>query len=44
MYADGNVRKNRNQSVIQIKVNDQEIIERFIKSINGNMSVSHYIN
>lgn len=44
MYADGNVRKNRNQSVIQIKVNDQEIIEKFIKSINGNMSVSHYIN
>ena len=35
MYADGNVRKNRNQSVIQIKVNDQEIIEKFIKSING---------
>lgn len=44
MYADGNVRKNRNQSVIQIKVNDQEIIEKFIKSINGDMFVSHYTN
>lgn len=44
MYADGNVRKHRNQSVIQIKVNDQEIIEKFIKSINGNMSVSYYTN
>lgn len=44
MYADGNVRKNRNQSVIQIKVNDQEIIEKFIKSINGDMSVSYYTN
>lgn len=44
MYADGNVRKRKNQSVIQIKVNDHEIIEKFIKSINGNMSVSHYTN
>lgn len=44
MYADGNVRKHRNQSVIQIKVNDQEIIEKFIKSINGDMSVSYYTN
>lgn len=44
MYADGNVRKHKNQSVIQIKVNDHEIIEKFIKSINGNMSVSYYTN
>ena len=44
MYADGNVRKRKNQSIIQIKVNDHEIIEKFIKSINGNMSVSHYTN
>lgn len=44
MFADGNVRKNKNQSVIQIKVNDFEIIEKFIKSINGNMSVKQYYN
>lgn len=42
MYADGNIRKHGNQSVIQIKVNDYEIIDKFIKSINGNMSVKTY--
>lgn len=42
MYADGNLTKTRNQYKIQLRVNDKEVIEKFIKSINGNISVKEY--
>lgn len=42
MYADGNITKTKNQFKIQLRVNDKEVIEKFIKSINGNMSVKEY--
>lgn len=44
LYADGNVRKHKNQSIIQLKVEDREIIEKFLKSIGSNMPVGEYKN
>lgn len=43
MYADGNIIKTKNQYKIQLRVNDKEVIEKFITSINGNMDVKEYI-
>ena len=42
LYADGNVRKHGNQSVIQFKVNDKEVLEKFVKSINCDMPIGEY--
>lgn len=42
LFADGNVIKVKNQYRIQFRVDDKEVIEKFIKSINGNMSVKSY--
>lgn len=44
LYADGNIRKHKNQSVIQFKVGDREVIENFLKSLNCNMPVGEYTN
>lgn len=44
LYADGNIRKHKNQSVIQLKVEDKEVVEKFLKSINCNMPIGEYKN
>lgn len=44
LYADGNIRKHKNQSIIQLKVEDREVIEKFLKSLNCNMPIGEYKN
>lgn len=45
LYADGNVRITKSgQHMIQLKVNDREVIEKFLKSIKSNMPIGEYKN
>jgi hypothetical protein len=42
MYADGNIRMHGNQPIIQFRLYDKEMIEKFIDDINGNMPIKWY--
>ena len=44
LYADGNVIKRKNQYLIQLRVNDKEVIDYFIRDINGNMTPKEYLS
>lgn len=45
LYADGNVRISKSgQHLIQLKVYDKEVIEKFLKSLNCNMPIGEYTN